>query len=355
MTDKNQNDIIDANIAAQNSDDIDALVTDNKQVGKRIDVVLAQEFSDLSRSRLKDLIKTGQVSIANKAITSPNYRIKMGDIIKITLPELEDADPTPENIPIDIVFEDDDLIVVNKSADMVVHPAPGHWSGTLVNALLHHCGNSLSGINGVKRPGIVHRLDKETSGLMVVAKNDLAHKGLAEQFADHGRTNNLERAYQAIIWSNPPISSSMIDTQIGRSPNNRIKMAVLKSKQTGRRAITHYKIVKELGPQDKNGSPVASLIECRLETGRTHQIRVHMAHIGCPLLGDPLYGTAFQTRVKKLSHDAANALHCLNRQALHAKMLGFDHPITGEHLKFENDLPQDMQKLLTAIQNTPLK
>ncbi|NRA88507.1 MAG: RluA family pseudouridine synthase, partial [Rhizobiales bacterium] len=235
------------------------------------------------------------------------------------------------------------------SANMVVHTAPGHWSGTLVNALLHHCGTSLSGINGVKRPGIVHRLDRETSGLMVIAKNDAAHKGLAEQFADHGRTNNLERAYQAIIWSNPPKSSSIVDTQIGRSPNNRIKMAVLKNKQTGRRAITHYRIVKELGAQDKYGSPIASLIECRLETGRTHQIRVHMAHIGCPLLGDPLYGTAFQTRAKKLSQEANDALNTLHRQALHAKMLGFDHPITGEHMKFENDLPLDMQNLLTAI------
>ena len=330
--------------------DMDALVTEKKHVGKRLDVVLAQEFDALSRSRLKDLIKIGQVSINHKPITKPNHRIELDDVIAIEIPDLVDPDPEAEDIPLEIIFEDDDLIVVNKSADMVVHPAPGHWSGTLVNALLHHCGDTLSGINGVKRPGIVHRLDKETSGLMVVAKNDAAHKGLAKQFADHGRTNNLERAYQAVIWSNPPKSSSVVTTRIGRSPNNRIKMSVLKNPQAGRHAVTHYTIVKELGKQDKNGSPVASLIECRLETGRTHQIRVHMAHIGCPLLGDPLYGTAFQTRANKLSEVAQQALIKLDRQALHAKMLGFDHPITGEHMKFENDLPQDMQQLIEAIQ-----
>lgn len=198
--------------------DMDALVTEKKHVGKRLDVVLAQEFDALSRSRLKDLIKIGQVSINNKPVTKPNHRIEMDDVIAIDIPDLVDPDPEAEDIPIEIVFEDDDLIVVNKSADMVVHPAPGHWSGTLVNALLHHCGDTLSGINGVKRPGIVHRLDRETSGLMVVAKNDAAHKGLAKQFADHGRTNNLERAYQAIIWSNPPKSSSVVTTRIGRSP-----------------------------------------------------------------------------------------------------------------------------------------
>lgn len=329
---------------------MDALVTEKKHIGKRLDVVLAQEFDALSRSRLKDLIKTGQVKINDAPITKPNHRIEADDVITVILPDLVDPDPEPENIPLEIVYEDDDLIVINKSTDMVVHPAPGHWSGTLVNALLYHCGDTLSGINGVKRPGIVHRLDKETSGLMVVAKNDAAHKGLAAQFADHGRTNNLERTYQAVIWSNPPKSSSKIETRIGRSPNNRIKMSVLKNPQAGRHSVTHYTIVKELGKQDKSGSPVASLIECRLETGRTHQIRVHMAHIGCPLLGDPVYGTAFKTRANKLSDDAKAALITLKRQALHAKMLGFDHPITGEHMKFENDLPADMQALIDAIE-----
>jgi 23S rRNA pseudouridine1911/1915/1917 synthase len=329
---------------------MEALVTENKHIGKRLDVVLAQEFEALSRSRLKELIKSGQVEINQKPVTKPNHRIEAGDIINLSLPALVDPDPEAEDIPLEIVFEDDDLIVINKSADMVVHPAPGNWSGTLVNALLHHCGNSLSGINGVKRPGIVHRLDKETSGLMVVAKNDAAHKGLAEQFADHGRTNNLERTYQAIIWSNPPKSSAKIETRLGRAPNNRIKMAVLKNPQAGRHSVTHYTIIKELGKQDKNGSPVASLIECRLETGRTHQIRVHMAHIGCPLLGDPVYGTAFQTRANKLTDVARDALTALNRQALHAKMLGFDHPLTGAHLKFENSLPQDMRELINAIE-----
>ncbi len=349
MTDKTQNSDYHPSPSTPDDNNSNMLVTDNQHVGKRLDVILAQEFGHISRTRLKSLIKSGQVSINNFIVNSPNHRLKIADVISITIPELEEADPVPENIPLDIVFEDDDLIVINKSSDMVVHPAPGNWSGTLVNALLHHCGNSLSGINGVKRPGIVHRLDKETSGLIVVAKNDLTHAGLAAQFADHGRTNNLERAYQAIIWSNPPKSSSVIDTQIGRAPNNRIKMAVLKTKQTGRRAITHYKIVQELGAQDKYGSPVASLIECRLETGRTHQIRVHMAHIGCPLLGDPLYGTAFQTRSKKLNPKAQAALITLDRQALHAKMLGFDHPISGKHLKFENELPKDMMNLKNAI------
>lgn len=329
---------------------MEALVTENKHIGKRLDVVLAQEFEALSRSRLKELIKAGQVQINQKPIAKPNHRIEAGDVINLSLPDLVDPDPEAEDIPLEIIYEDDDLIVINKSTNMVVHPAPGNWSGTLVNALLHHCGDTLSGINGVKRPGIVHRLDKETSGLMVVAKNDAAHKGLAAQFADHGRTNNLERTYQAIIWSNPPRSSAKIETRIGRAPNNRIKMAVLKNPQAGRHSVTHYTIVKQLGKQDKNGSPVASLIECRLETGRTHQIRVHMAHIGCPLLGDPLYGTAFQTRANKLSADANDALTALNRQALHAKMLGFDHPITGAHLKFENDLPKDMQALVDAIE-----
>ncbi len=325
------------------------LVTEDKHIGQRLDVVLAQEFAQLSRSRIKELVKSGQISINKIAVKRPNYRIKANDEIIINLPELVEADPIAQDIPLDIIFEDNDLIVINKSPTMVVHPAPGNWDGTLVNALLHHCPETLSGINGVKRPGIVHRLDKQTSGLMVVAKNDAAHSKLAKQFADHGRTNNLERAYWAIIWRNPPKPSGIIDTQVGRSPNNRLKMAVLKNKQSGRRAITHYKIIKQLGAQNKQGNPVASLIECKLETGRTHQIRVHMAHIGCPLLGDPLYGTSFKTHVNKLNPAAQAGLGALNRQALHAKMLGFDHPITGASMKFENNLPSDMQKLIDSF------
>jgi 23S rRNA pseudouridine1911/1915/1917 synthase len=247
----------------------------------------------------------------------------------------------PEAIDLDIVYEDDDLIVIDKPAGLVVHPAAGHDSGTLVNALLAHCGDSLSGIGGVKRPGIVHRLDKETSGLMVVAKTDRAHQALSEQFASHGRDGRLEREYLAIVWRVPERRHGTIDAALARSSTNRQKIAVSRS-GTARSAITHYDVEEQFGD-------VAALIRCRLETGRTHQIRVHLAHIGHPVLGDPAYGKGFSASRSGLTEEARAALIALDRQALHAAVLGFDHPVTGKHLRFERAPPADMQRLLAAL------
>ena len=243
-----------------------------------------------------------------------------------------------------MVFEDDDLIVINKPAGLVVHPAAGNWTGTLVNALINHCGDSLSGIGGVKRPGIVHRLDKETSGLLVVAKTDAAHKGLSEQFADHGRSGPLVRAYQALVWGQLKNKKGTIDTQIGRSQHNRLKQKVLK--QGGRQAITHYRLLEEFA---SGGDILASLVECKLETGRTHQIRVHMAHIGHPLVGDPEYGQGFKSKLNKLPKDLAENIENRKRQALHAGLLGFAHPITGEEMVFQSELPEDLQNVMNAL------
>ena len=326
---------------------------DENDQGQRLDKFLSLKLDNISRSRLKSLITEGQVLLTpgRKIMNDPSYRIKTGEAYSIEIPDIVDPEPEGENIPLDIRYEDDDLIVLYKPAGMVVHPAPGNRSGTLVNALINHCGNSLSGINGVKRPGIVHRIDKDTSGLMVVAKSDAAHRGLSKQFARH----SLERAYMAICWGVPNPTSGTIDLPLGRDPKNRLKIAV---REGGREAITHYKVIKRLEPPRKVTSrsnvmqgiaPTLSLVECRLETGRTHQVRVHMAHIGYPLVGDPLYSRRNNPQ-KNFSDRAKEALSSFKRQALHAYLIGFIHPVTKETLTFKAELPNDMKCLITALE-----
>jgi 23S rRNA pseudouridine1911/1915/1917 synthase len=298
----------------------------------------------LSRTRLKALILDGAVAIGARTIRDPGHRVNAGDRIAVEVPPPEPAEPSAEPIPLDIVYEDDAIIVIDKPAGLVVHPAAGHAAGTLVNALIAHCGDSLSGIGGVKRPGIVHRLDKDTTGLMVVAKTDLAHQALAAQFADHGRTGPLQRGYLAFVWGVPERPKGRIEAAIGRHPRSRDRMAV---RADGRPAVTHWQVLERYAGSD--GRPVASLLACRLETGRTHQIRVHLAHIGHPLLGDPVYGPGFRTRASRLAPDAQAALAALGRQALHAYLLTIEHPISGKRLEFRSELPADLVHLHTSL------
>ncbi|SDR33043.1 RluA family pseudouridine synthase [Pseudovibrio sp. Tun.PSC04-5.I4] len=320
--------------------------TGPEDTGRRLDAVLAAHLDDFSRNRLQALIRAGQVNIGPRTVMEPKYRVCDGDTITLLVPEPEEAEPQPEDIPLTIVYEDDDLIVIDKPAGLVVHPGAGNPTGTLVNALIHHCGSSLSGIGGVKRPGIVHRIDKDTTGLLVVAKNDLAHQGLAAQFADHGRTGPLERAYKALVWGAPSVLKGTIEANLARSTTNRQKIAVLKT--GGRHAITHWQVKERFGAQDE--PVVASLIECRLETGRTHQIRVHMAHIGNPLIGDMDYGSGFKTKYNKFQDPLKTQLAEFTRQALHAGLLAFAHPRTQELMKFESELPADFASLLQSLQ-----
>lgn len=322
-------------------------LVDAPDAGRRLDAFLPLAFDGLSRNRLQEIIRSGNAFLNQCATKSPKVRLKAGDCVTLMIPPPEDPTPLGEKIPLDIVFEDEDLIVIDKPSDMVVHPAAGNWSGTLVNALIHHCSGSLSGIGGVKRPGIVHRLDKETSGLLIVAKNDFTHKGLAAQFADHGRNGPLRRAYKAFVWNTPARAKGTVQTQLGRAPNNRLKMAVLAS--GGREAITHYEVAQAYGCADNNAEALASLVICRLETGRTHQIRVHMTHIGCPLMGDPVYGTGFATKSARMPPAVASLIDRLNRQALHAYLLEIEHPRTGKTLHFESPLPQNLEQLATAL------
>jgi 23S rRNA pseudouridine1911/1915/1917 synthase len=310
----------------------------------RLDRFLASKFSEWSRTRLKRLILDGRVRVGGRTICDPEYRVKPAERVELTVPPPEPAKPGAENIPLDIVHEDAELIVINKPAGLVVHPAAGNRTGTLVNALIAHCGESLSGIGGEKRPGIVHRLDKDTSGLLVVAKTDRAHRALAAQFADHGRKGGLVRGYLALVWGVPDPREGSIDKPIGRDPKSRVKMAV---RPGDRRAVTHYKTRAVY--RDAKGKPVASLVECRLETGRTHQIRVHLAKIGHPLLGDSVYGATFRTRASLLSTKAARALERFPRQALHAYLLGFVHPASGKPFKFERNPPPDLAFLLSTF------
>ncbi len=319
------------------------LIAGDDDAGERLDRFLHRNLSEISRSRFKDLIKQGHVTIGQQETRAPNYRMSAGDEVTAILPPPEDPVPKAENIPLDIAFEDEHLIVVDKPAGLVVHPAAGNWSGTLVNALIAHCGDSLSGIGGVRRPGIVHRLDKDTSGLLVVAKNDRAHAGLTEQFAAHGRDGNLRRAYTALVWGALPRAKATIEGALGRSSNNRLKMAVVKS--GGKEAITHYEVMERLPPE---GEAVVNMVRCILETGRTHQIRVHMAHIGHPILGDTVYGAGFAASRNRLSDEAQTALDRLDRQALHAAVLGFRHPATGENMLFESDIPADLAAVADA-------
>ena len=305
----------------------------------RLDKLLADAMPDISRSRLKALIKEGNISLNGKAVTSPSAKVKAGEIYSIAIPEAEDAEPQAEDIPLDVIFEDDHLIVVNKPAGMVVHPAPGSPTGTLVNALLHHCAGSLSGIGGVKRPGIVHRIDKETSGLLVMAKHDKAHNGLAEQFADH----SIERKYTAVCRGFPNPLNGHVEGNIARHPVDRKRMAV--AENGGKWAKTHYRTINTFA---QAGHAIATEIECQLETGRTHQVRVHMAHIGNPLVGDPVYNKNNKVSAQIKGKPRA-ALQSFNRQSLHARSLGFIHPIEGKLFKFESELPYDMKELLETL------
>ena len=324
----------------------DHFLIEEAQAGERLDRALAMLLPDYSRTRLKALLLEGAVQVNETVLDNPKHKTRLGDRISLVLPEARPPEPLPETIALDIRYEDDHLIVLNKPAGLVVHPASGHETGTLVNALIAHCGESLSGIGGVKRPGIVHRLDKDTTGLLVVAKNDRAHRGLAAQFADHGRSGPLERAYQALVWGVPERRQGTIHTALGRSSKSRERMAVVSEhRPDAREAITHYTVVQSF--LDASAAPIASLVTCRLETGRTHQIRVHMAHIGHPLLGDTLYG--IKTNTSRLAEDVAQAVLAFPRQALHAAILGFEHPVTREEMLFESDLPEDMQALLAVL------
>lgn len=337
------------------SDSLISVTSDEEDAGKRLDKWLASA-TELSRSRIQSLIASGDVSSENIVITNPSQKVREHQTIQIIVPPPVDAIPKAENIDLDIHFEDDDLLVVNKPAGMTVHPAPGWPSGTLVNALLHHAKSSLSGIGGVARPGIVHRIDKDTSGLLVVAKNDKTHQHLSKQFARH----SVKRVYVCFVRSQPKEREGRLESRLARSPQNRKKQSVVKgtwgeieASEKGRHAVTNYKMIAGFGQKPKAaiGTPLASKIECRLETGRTHQIRVHLAHIGCPLLGDPLYGKgrAFITSKNAQEIRLNQFMSSFKRQALHAQSLGFVHPINGKNLEFESVLPDDLQELKDCL------
>jgi 23S rRNA pseudouridine1911/1915/1917 synthase len=311
-----------------------------EDAGARLDAFLVRRAGGLSRSRLKALIEAGQVQVGGAAATDANRRLAAGDEVALAVPEAEPAEPEAEDIPLEVVYEDSDLIVIDKPPGLVVHPGSGNWTGTLVNALIHHCGDSLSGIGGVKRPGIVHRLDKDTSGLLVVAKTDAAHQSLAAQFADHGRSGPLVREYDALVWRVPDPQMGIVDAPLDRDSRNRQKQAVKRS--GGRHAVTRYALREAFGT-------IASLVSCRLETGRTHQIRVHMAHIGHPLVGDAVYGSGFLSKAEALPVELKHRVKAFSRQALHARLLGFQHPRTGESLLFEADQRADMAALIEAF------
>jgi 23S rRNA pseudouridine1911/1915/1917 synthase len=319
-------------------------VAADADAGDRLDRLLAARIADLSRTRVKSLILAGEVSIGGRTIRDPGHRVNANETVAIVIPEPEPAVPQGEDIALNIVYEDDEIIVIDKPKGLVVHPAAGHASGTLVNALIAHCGTSLSGIGGVRRPGIVHRLDKDTTGLMVVAKTDRAHASLTRQFADHGRTGAMRRGYLAFVWGAPDRPRGTIDKPIGRHPHARDKMAV---RADGREAVTHWQKLETFAGAD--GKPVASLLACELETGRTHQIRVHLAHIGHPLMGDQVYGPGFKTKAARLPKAAADSLAALGRQALHAYLLVIEHPTTGEVLEFRMELPVDLACLRSSF------
>ena len=311
--------------------------------GERLDRFLAVAASaeNLSRTRIKSLIEAGHASIDGATVTDPSLLLRAGQTAGLRVPPPEDPMPLGENIPLKIVFEDEHLLVIDKPAGLVVHPAAGHESGTLVNALIAHCGASLSGIGGVRRPGIVHRLDKDTSGLLVVAKTDAAHQGLSKLFADHGKTLPLMREYLAFVWGTPARPSGTIDAALARHALSREKIAIVPAGR-GRRAVTHWRLIESFANE-------ASFFSCRLETGRTHQIRVHMAHICHPVLGDPLYAAGFKSKTARLPEAARICLDSLSRQALHAAVLGFPHPVTGVQMRFESPLPLDLRRLLEAL------
>ncbi len=308
-----------------------------EDAGERLDRLLAANLAGLSRTRLKHLVEGGQVTMDGATITDPSMRVKPGQSFTVRLPEAVADKPAPQAMDLSIVYEDSHLLVIDKPAGLVVHPAPGNLDRTLVNALLAHCGDSLAGIGGVKRPGIVHRLDKDTSGLMVVAKNDLAHAALTADFAAH----RITRAYQALVWGVPQPRQGEIAGRIGRSPRNRKKMAVLR--EGGKPAVTRYRVLQSF-------RDVAALVECRLATGRTHQIRVHMTEKGHPLIGDQTYGNSRSpARLKALPAALLAEISTFPRQALHAVVIGFNHPATGEYLEFTSSVPPDIWALSSSL------
>ena len=350
-------------------------------VGVRLDRFLTAHLPTLSRSRIQALIAGGHAQINGATLGDAGYRVKLGDAVTLCVPAPAAAEPAAEPIALSIIYEDDAIIVIDKPAGLVVHPAAGHETGTLVNALLAHCGDSLSGIGGVKRPGIVHRLDKDTTGLLVVAKSDAAHQALSAQFAAHGRDGKLERQYLALVWGALPAAIGTIDVPVGRSAANRTKMAVQTrdsrarivlgggiayeddeeehpGRVQAREAITHYQVVETFYSElraGRQGAPLASLVRVELETGRTHQIRVHMAHLGHPVLGDVTYGAGFKASERRLTEPQATALRMLSRQALHAATLGFEHPITGQPMHFDSPVPADIQGLIDALRPPAVK
>ena len=325
------------------------VVIDTESAGQRIDVVLTRALPELTRSRLQNLIREGAVRrVDGETIDGPGFRVKPGDVFVVAIPEAVAPEPEGENIALNVIYEDRAVIVIDKPPGLVVHPAAGHATGTLVNALIAHCGDSLSGIGGVRRPGIVHRLDKDTSGLMVIAKTDQAHHSLTEQFAAHGADGRLERGYAAIVWGTPEPSAGRIDGAIGRKLHHRTRMSVVRPEH-GRHAATRFQTAERFPAAGIASLAPTSLVKCTLETGRTHQVRVHLAHIGHPLLGDPSYGTGFQSRVHKLGERSQAALMQLGRQALHAELLAFEHPVTGKPKRFHSDLPKDLADLRDCL------
>lgn len=294
----------------------------DEDTGKRLDAFIGEKSCEVSRSFAAKLIEDGQVTVNSSPQVSKKYKIASGDEIEVVLPEPESCEAEAEDIPLDIVYEDDDVLVVNKPRGMVVHPAPGNYTGTLVNALMYHCGDNLSAINGVLRPGIVHRIDKDTSGLLAVAKSDRAHESLSEQLSAH----TVTRRYTALVYNNLKEDEGTVDAPIGRDPSDRFKRAV--TERNGKRAVTHWRVLERFG--------TFTLIEARLETGRTHQIRVHMSYIKHPLVGDPLYGPKKQP-------------FSLSGQLLHAGVLGFNHPADGRYMEFKADLPEEFSKVLEEL------
>lgn len=319
---------------SKGSDQILSFTAPSEPEGRpRLDKFLSSQTQIVSRTRLKSLIENGGVVVAGKRVTEPSHRVNSGAEILVVIPPARPATPEAQDIHLDVVYEDEDLVVINKPAGLVVHPAPGNPDKTLVNALIAHCGDNLSRIGGETRPGIVHRLDKGTSGLLVAAKNDLAHLHLSKQFADH----SLDRAYLAVVWRVLSKRSGSIEGAIGRNPRNRKKMAIVS--RGGKPAVTHFLQRRKLGDW-------ASLVECRLETGRTHQIRVHMASIGHAVVGDPIYGGRATESIRQSAPAFCVKVLKLRRQALHAYQLGFTHPLSGERVSFEQELPADIQGIL---------
>ncbi|WP_341760473.1 RluA family pseudouridine synthase [Candidatus Endowatersipora endosymbiont of Watersipora subatra] len=330
----------------------EVLVVPHECNGKRIDLFISEKVQDhISRARVQTLLRKGFVTINGVKPRRTRTKIACGDTVRLSVPKEQEAIPKPEKISLDILYEDEDLIIINKPSGMVVHPAPGNGSGTLVNALLYHCNNSLLGIGEIKRPGIVHRLDKDTSGAIVIAKSYVAYVDLKKQFADHSRIGFLDRSYLAIVWGKTPCIKGTIKSYLGRHSNNRLQRAIVNQSQPDAKyAITHYSVKERMNHPKRPGDFLMSLVECRLETGRTHQIRVHMTHIGNPLLGDYGYGNHFSNKVSCLSDHLQPLFSRFRRPALHAKTLSFQHPRSKKRCEFQASIPHDMQTIFSALE-----